>query len=256
MKSPDRRGRGGDRKIRRDRGQAARRSSQPGARPRGQPSGRGPGAGPPAGGGPAPPRTAGRLHAGRESSQQATAQEHAMSLSHHEHSPLRRIEASLCRPDRSWPKCRRDRARQAAALQVLRRLTRQASVPAGRPRGREHDVRMPGGPHPATARHLTQMVSLPQGRPVRFSGYPSAITTLRARHCRSPRPTWRPSRSVPVHSGVAVCNGSEVPLWWPGQFPAGRAGARPVIFSLSSHNSRATVSSRAAADGSRRWRLT
>jgi hypothetical protein len=37
---------------------------------------------------------------------------------------------------------------------------------------------------------------------------------------------------------------------------AGRAGARPVIVSLISHSFRAAASSRAAADGSRRWRLT
>jgi len=55
---------------------------------------------------------------------------------------------------------------------------------------------------------------------------------------------------------AAACNGSEAVASLAGQFPAGRAGARPVILSLSSHNSRAAVSSRAAADGSRRWRLT
>jgi len=69
--------------------------------------------------------------------------------------------------------------------------------------------------------------------------------------------TEGPSRTAdPVHPGVAVCNGSEVVASVAGQLPAGRAGARPVIFSLSSHNSRAAVSSRAAADGSRRCRLT
>ena len=52
------------------------------------------------------------------------------------------------------------------------------------------------------------------------------------------------------------CDRSEVVRSGPGQLLAGWAGARPVSFSLSSHNSRAAASSRAAADGSRRWRLT
>jgi hypothetical protein len=77
-----------------------------------------------------------------------------MSLSHHEQSRLRRMEASLCRSDpklagmlgifgrlragqrmpaREQAPSWLDRIRQAAALQVLRRLTRQATVPAGRP---------------------------------------------------------------------------------------------------------------------------
>jgi hypothetical protein len=40
------------------------------------------------------------------------------------------------------------------------------------------------------------------------------------------------------------------------QLPVGWAEARPVIFSLISHSFRAAASSRAAADGSRRRRLT
>jgi len=41
-----------------------------------------------------------------------------------------------------------------------------------------------------------------------------------------------------------------------GQVPMGYAGVRPVSSSLMSHSFRAAASSRAAADGSRRWRLT
>jgi hypothetical protein len=80
-----------------------------------------------------------------------------------------------------------------------------------------------------------------------------------------------PTDVIVVHGGHLTCGPKRrfrFTLRWPcvtaakwshgrpGQVPAGRAGARPVIFSLSSHNSRARVSSRAAADGSRRWRLT
>jgi hypothetical protein len=55
---------------------------------------------------------------------------------------------------------------------------------------------------------------------------------------------------------VAVCDRNDVVRSGPGQLPAGWAGARPVSFSLISHNFLAAASSRAAADGSRRWRLT
>jgi hypothetical protein len=63
-------------------------------------------------------------------------------------------------------------------------------------------------------------------------------------------------RRFRFHSRVAVFDRSEVVRSGPCQLPAGRVGARPVSFSLISHNVRAVASSRAAADGSRRWRLT
>jgi hypothetical protein len=99
MKSLDRRGRDGERWIRRDRGArrpGGRRSVAPCPAGSPRPMAR---CGPRPGAGPHRPRTAGRLHAGREPSQQAIAREHAMSLSRCEQSRLRRIEASLCRPD-------------------------------------------------------------------------------------------------------------------------------------------------------------
>jgi hypothetical protein len=45
------------------------------------------------------PGAAGQLRAGREPAPQATAREHAMSLSHYQRSQRRRIEASLRRSD-------------------------------------------------------------------------------------------------------------------------------------------------------------
>lgn len=137
MKSPDRSGRDGDRRIGRDRargGQQGRRrlAASPAGSPRPRARCRPPGRGARTG-----PRTGGRLHAGPAPSPQATAREHAISLSRCEQSRLRRIQASLCRSDPklagmlgvfgrlcagrrmpAWEQApsRLDRIRQAAAL--------------------------------------------------------------------------------------------------------------------------------------------
>jgi hypothetical protein len=99
MKSPDRRGpmlTEGSGGIGRD-GQQGRRNVA--ASPAGSPPAEGPVRAPAEGRARTGPRTADRLHAGREPSQQATAREHAMSLSRCEQSRFRRIEASLRRSD-------------------------------------------------------------------------------------------------------------------------------------------------------------
>jgi hypothetical protein len=180
MKSPDRSGRDGDRRIGRDRargGQQGRRrlaASPAGSPPAQGPPGAGPGRGARTG-----PRTGGRLHAGPAPSPQATAREHAISLSRCEQSRLRRIQASLCRSDPklagmlgvfgrlcagqrmpAWEQApsRLDRIRQAAALLAAARAL-AAIAHGGRARPRHP---RPGG-SAATGRPAASPLTLNAG---------------------------------------------------------------------------------------------